>query len=175
MYTRFFNTKTRHPLPREGQRYLALSLPSLARRTRQLEVKSRPSLEHESGTGVSPAQSRWLLQTRFMSPRLDRQSSRGDLPGFGAIWAGPFHEPQCRAGVSPASVGNADGTEPLALARSLGRRDPSSPSSVAGLLRRTGVAALRRWTPALRWARGTAAPGPVTVASSARPPSVLEE
>src|SRR5436309_12307462 len=85
MYTRFFNTKTRHPLPREGQRYLALSLPSLARRTRQLEVKSRPSLEHESGTGVSPAQSRWLLQTRFMSPRLDRQSSRGDLPGFGAI------------------------------------------------------------------------------------------
>src|SRR5439155_19879684 len=60
---------------------------------------------------------------RFMSPRLDRQSSRGDLPGFGAIWAGPFHEPQCRAGVSPASVGNADGTEPLALPRSLGRRD----------------------------------------------------
>src|SRR6266496_3816612 len=28
-----------------------------------------------------------------------------------------------RAGVSPASVGNADGTEPLALARSMGRRD----------------------------------------------------
>ena len=33
------------------------------------------------------------------------------------------HEPKCRAGVSPASVGNADGMEPLALARSLGRRD----------------------------------------------------
>src|SRR5437867_12507190 len=37
-----------------------------------------------------------------------------------------FHEPQRRAGVSPAPVGNADGTEPLALARSPGRRDPSS-------------------------------------------------
>ena len=37
--------------------------------------------------------------------------------------ARPFHEPQGRAGVSPASVGNADGTERLALARSLGRRD----------------------------------------------------
>src|SRR5205809_2640509 len=37
--------------------------------------------------------------------------------------ARPFHEPQGRAGVSPASVGNADGMEPLALARSLGRRD----------------------------------------------------
>jgi len=34
-----------------------------------------------------------------------------------------FHEPQGRAGVSPASVGNADGTESLALARSLDRRD----------------------------------------------------
>ena len=34
-----------------------------------------------------------------------------------------LHEPQCRAGVPPASVGNADVTEPLALARSLGRRD----------------------------------------------------
>src|SRR5439155_6464796 len=34
-----------------------------------------------------------------------------------------FHEPQSRAGVSPATVGNADGTEPLALARSLGGRD----------------------------------------------------
>src|SRR5438093_12514740 len=34
-----------------------------------------------------------------------------------------FHEPQCRAGVSPASADCADGTEPLALARSLGRRD----------------------------------------------------
>ena len=34
-----------------------------------------------------------------------------------------FHETQGRAGVSPASVGKADGTEPLALARSLGRRD----------------------------------------------------
>src|SRR5438093_8971988 len=34
-----------------------------------------------------------------------------------------LHEPQCRAGVSAAPVGNADGTEPLALARSLGRRD----------------------------------------------------
>jgi len=41
-----------------------------------------------------------------------------------AITSGePFHEPQGRAGVSPAPVGNADGTEPLALARSLGRRD----------------------------------------------------
>src|SRR5205809_6058684 len=37
--------------------------------------------------------------------------------------ARPFHEPQGRAGVSPASVGNADGTESLALARALGRRD----------------------------------------------------
>src|SRR5205809_5225363 len=37
--------------------------------------------------------------------------------------ARPFHEPKGRAGVPPASVGNADGTEPLALARSLGRRD----------------------------------------------------
>src|SRR5437867_11088 len=35
----------------------------------------------------------------------------------------PLHEPQCRAGVSPASVGNADRPEPLALARSLGRQD----------------------------------------------------
>ena len=34
-----------------------------------------------------------------------------------------LHESQRRAGVSPAPVGNADGTEPLALARSLGRRD----------------------------------------------------
>src|SRR5881397_1066379 len=34
-----------------------------------------------------------------------------------------LHEPQRRAGILPASVGNADGTEPLALARSLGRRD----------------------------------------------------
>jgi len=34
-----------------------------------------------------------------------------------------LHEPQRRAGVSPAPVGNADGTEPLALARSQGRRD----------------------------------------------------
>src|SRR5439155_26029640 len=34
-----------------------------------------------------------------------------------------LHEPQGRAGVSPASVGNADGTESLALARWLGRRD----------------------------------------------------
>ena len=34
-----------------------------------------------------------------------------------------LHEPQGRAGVSPAQVGNADETEPLALARSLGRRD----------------------------------------------------
>src|SRR5438309_2882433 len=34
-----------------------------------------------------------------------------------------LHEPQRRAGVLPAAVGNADGTEPLALARSLGRRD----------------------------------------------------
>ena len=32
-------------------------------------------------------------------------------------------EPQGRAGVSPACVGNADGTEPLALVRLLGRRD----------------------------------------------------
>ena len=34
-----------------------------------------------------------------------------------------LNEPQCRAGILPASVGNADGTEPLALARSQGRRD----------------------------------------------------
>src|SRR5213594_3100799 len=45
-----------------------------------------------------------------------------------------FHEPQRRAGIHPpqycygrrvlpAPVGNADGTEPLALARSPGRRD----------------------------------------------------
>ena len=34
-----------------------------------------------------------------------------------------FHQPQRRAGILPASVGNADGTEPLALARSPGRRD----------------------------------------------------
>ena len=33
-----------------------------------------------------------------------------------------------------------------AAARGAGRRSPSSPSSVAGLLRRMGVAALRRWT-----------------------------
>ena len=33
----------------------------------------------------------------------------------------PFHEPQRRAGILPAPVGNADGTEPLALARSAGR------------------------------------------------------
>src|SRR6266542_4360092 len=32
-------------------------------------------------------------------------------------------EPQRRAGFLPASVGKADGTQPLALARSAGRRD----------------------------------------------------
>ena len=37
-----------------------------------------------------------------------------------------LHEPQRRAGILPATVGNADGTEALALARSPGRRDPSS-------------------------------------------------
>src|SRR5439155_892284 len=37
-----------------------------------------------------------------------------------------FHEPQRRAGILPACVGNADETERLALARSPGRLDPSS-------------------------------------------------
>jgi len=32
-----------------------------------------------------------------------------------------FHEPQRRAGILPATIGNADGTEALALARSPGR------------------------------------------------------
>src|SRR5437016_10534780 len=32
-----------------------------------------------------------------------------------------LHEPQRRAGILPAPVGNADGTEPLGLARSPGR------------------------------------------------------
>jgi hypothetical protein len=34
-----------------------------------------------------------------------------------------LQEPKSRAGVSPASVGDADGTQPLALARSACRRD----------------------------------------------------
>jgi len=36
----------------------------------------------------------------------------------GRIIINSFHEPQRRAGILPAFVGNADGTEPLALARS---------------------------------------------------------
>jgi len=56
--------------------------------------------------GVRPACRRF---PRFMVSMHDRKTKES-LP-----------EPQCRAGVSPACVGNADGTEALALARSPGR------------------------------------------------------
>src|SRR5207249_10006070 len=69
---------------------------------------------------VAPSGHRFSTTSGVLS--LDREIQSAVAPTPTGQLRAPLNEPQGRAGVSPASVGNADGMESLALARSLGRR-----------------------------------------------------
>src|SRR5438876_4141659 len=66
--------------------------------------RSGPRAQKRQRTAaVQDASAPAAASSRFMVPMLAQERKE------------TFHEPQGRAGILPASVGNADGTEPLAL------------------------------------------------------------